>query len=486
MAEGSPLVKDSRRGRMPSHQKPSGFARLSILLFPFFLTVLLLTHSQNIAAQVRERPPNILILLADDVGWNDVGYHGSEIKTPNVDRLAREGVELHHFYAYATCSPSRAALLTGRNPDRFGLLGPIGKTTHIALPRNVNTLADVLRQSGYVTALIGKWHLGRRPQNRPRQYGFDYSYGQLDGEVDKYEHRYQDGSPSWHRNDHLVEEKGHTDDLITAEAIRFLSKTRDKRKPFFLYVPFGLAHFPHQEEDRWTNPYKITIGNNSRRVFAAATTHMDYNVGRLLTALADERLVENTIVIFFSDNGGGKEKRFNSSDYNGKFPDYDRYGSNEPLRGYKDELYEGGIRVPAIVRWPGKLKPAKVMQVISVNDLYPTLARSAKAQVVEAPTLDGMNVWPFISGELTRAERILYWRTQEQAAVRKGDWKLIRRGKNFADGSLSEADGDELFNLALDPYETNNLATTNSAKLIDMRDELDRCLRRAQLSDGRQ
>ena len=170
----------------------------------------------------RKKLPNIIIILSDDTGWNDVGYHGSEIKTPNIDKLARDGVELDNFYVYPTCSPTRASLLTGRPPSRFGILGPIAGKSTLALSQTTVTLAEFLKRRGYHTAITGKWHLGLRPEVGPQKYGFDYSYGYLHGQIDPYTHRYKFGDKTWHRNDELIEEEGHATDLITKEAIQFI------------------------------------------------------------------------------------------------------------------------------------------------------------------------------------------------------------------------------------------------------------------------
>ena len=229
-------------------------------------------------------PPNILMVVADDAGWKDVGYHGSEIKTPNLDKLMREGVELNQFYVCPTCSPTRASLLTGRYASRYGILGPIAMKSEQTLPADTLTLPALLRQNGYTTAITGKWHLGLRPEHGPRQYGFDHTYGYLHGQVDQYTHHYKNGDRSWHRNDVFIEEEGHATDLIRDEAIRFITTIRDKSKPFYLYVPFSVPHYPLQEESKWVEPYS-SIENESRRLFAASVTHMDDSVGRLVKTL---------------------------------------------------------------------------------------------------------------------------------------------------------------------------------------------------------
>ena len=223
--------------------------------------------------------PNIIVIVADDAGWCDVGYHGSEIKTPNIDRLAGAGVELDQFFAYPTCSPTRAALLTGRPPSRYGILGPISMRSKLALPRDTVTLAEMLKKQGYDTAITGKWHLGLRPETGPGKYGFNYTYGYLHGQIDQFTHIYKNGDRSWHHNGGFIEEEGHATDFITNEAISFIRERRETTKPFFLYVPYSVPHYPLQEENRWIEPYRNIIDNESRRLFAASMTHMDDGIG---------------------------------------------------------------------------------------------------------------------------------------------------------------------------------------------------------------
>ena len=180
--------------------------------------------------------PNIVVILSDDTGWNDVGYHGSVIRTPNIDRLASQGIELDNFYVCPTCSPTRATLLSGRCASRFGILGPIGGRSKQVLPREATTLPQLLQNAGYQTAITGKWHLGLRPESGPRQYGFDYSYGYLHGQIDQYTHHYKNGDRSWHQNDKLINEPGHATDLITNKAVKLIRQFSHEQKPFFLYV----------------------------------------------------------------------------------------------------------------------------------------------------------------------------------------------------------------------------------------------------------
>lgn len=400
--------------------------------------------------------PNFVLFVADDAGWHDVGYHGSEIKTPNIDKLANSGVELNQFYVYPTCSPSRAALLTGKYASRFGIGEPIAMKSEQVLPTNVKTLPEALKQVGYQTALTGKWHLGLSLESGPGHYGFDYTYGYLHGQIDQYTHRYKNGDRTWYRGNEFIDEKGHATDLITNEVINYITKVREKSSPFFIYVAYSVPHYPLQEEDKWIEPYKNINDADSRKLFDASMAHMDFSIGRIIQTLEDEKLLENTIAIFISDNGGQEswypEKESKIKLYDGKFGPYPKLGDNSPLKGYKAELYEGGIRVPAIIFWKNHLKHNKVEQLIKVTDLFPTLTSLVDSSLTQSLDLDGENMWDFISiEEQINEEREIYYRIPDQFALRKGDWKLIHFGNTLGEGR------EELFNLKNDPNETKNV-----------------------------
>jgi arylsulfatase A-like enzyme len=350
--------------------------------------------------------PNVLIMLADDTGWNDVGYNGSEIRTPHIDRLASEGVRLNQYYVYPTCSPTRVALLSGRPPSRWGILGPIAGKSTLALPPETETLPRILSRVGYETAITGKWHLGLQREFGPWEYGFDHTHGSLHGQVDQYTHRYKYGDVTWHREGTFTEEEGHATDLIEKEAIEFLRSKRDKDRPFFLYVSFTVPHYPLQEPERWTAPYNDAIENESRRLFAASMTHMDDAVGNILATLETEGLSENTLVIFSSDNGGQEQWQGGADQYDGRHGPNDVLGDNGALRGWKGDLYEGGIRVPAVVRWPGHLSPGVFDQPMMIQDLLPTIAGLAGAQ--SPSSVEGKDVWAaWTEGEpLERSDRL--------------------------------------------------------------------------------
>lgn len=443
-----------------------------IQIFIIGIPFLLLVNCKQVVNDHSKSPkPNIVLFVADDAGWNDVGFHGSKINTPNIDKLAETGVELDQFYVYPTCSPSRASLLTGKYASRFGIGGPIAMRSKQVLPTNVETLPQVLKQEGYETAITGKWHLGLSLESGPSNYGFDYTYGYLHGQVDQYTHRYKNGDRTWYRNNKFVDEEGHATDLITKEAINYITEIRDKTRPFFTYIAYSVPHYPLQEEKKWVEPYKDLNDVESRKLFAASMTHMDSAIGKVLKTLEDEKLLDNTLVIFISDNGGQEswdyDTGFNPELYEGKHGPYSKLGNNLPLKGYKAELYEGGIRVPAIFNWKGKLTHAKVEQLTKVTDLFPTITSLVDSSLAMNLKLDGNNIWDAIIGkEITNKDRELYLRTSDQYILRRGDWKLIHFGKTLDEGR------EELYSISTDPDETKNVIKSNPAIREELFNEL--------------
>jgi arylsulfatase A-like enzyme len=428
----------------------------------FGLIAALISGWAAAAAAGTQRAPNILVLMADDLGWNDVGYHGSEIRTPSIDSLASEGVRLERHYVYPTCSPTRAGLLTGRNPARFAIQGPIAGRSEEALPSDTATLAGLLRTRGYSTALAGKWHLGLRPEVGPRKYGFDRSYGYLHGQLDQYTHRYKNGDRTWHRNDSFIDEEGHATDLIAAEAVRILREPR--HQPLFLWVAFSVPHHPVQEEQQWLAPYETSIGNPSRRAYAAAVSHMDAAVGRIIEALRDLGQLDDTLILFTSDNGA-QENYESKTEYEGRHGPNPVLGSNLPLRGWKGGLYEGGIRVPAFLYWRGRLRPGVVRDQVNVVDWLPTFASLAGAQVTRQMKIDGRNVWPLMTGDpVHRGGSRFFWEIGSARGLLQDDWKLIVPSRA---GAVLE-----LYDLARDPAETRNLASEHPDKVKAMLEEI--------------
>lgn len=391
--------------------------------------------------------PNFVVIVADDLGWADVSYHGGVVPTPNLDKLAREGVELDQHYVAPVCSPTRSALLSGRYWSRFGVTTPQNER---AYDWHMVTLPRALKSVGYDTALMGKWHLGSKPEEGPRKFGFDRSYGSLAGGVGPWDHHYKQGPfmKTWHRDDELIEETGHVTDLITREAVEWIAGRSGK--PFFLYVPFTAVHLPVKEPEEWLSRVPAAISGDVPRHYAACIMHLDNAVGQLVAALEKAGKRESTLIVFTSDNGGSQagnaDGKYPADDYpNGKLS-----GNNAPLRGNKGELYEGGIRVTAFANWPGTLKPAKLAAPIHVADWMPTLCGLAGYGPKGSLDWDGRDVWPVLNGASKAEPRLLYWAGVgfKSRAVRDGDWKLIvpQKGK------------PELFDLATDPTETTDLA----------------------------
>jgi arylsulfatase B len=420
----------------------------------------------NTANCVPDRP-NILVIVSDNQGWNDIGYHGSEVRTPVLDRMAAVAVRLNHFYVFPMCSPTRVGFISGRNPSRYGILGAIGQRSRQALPPETVTIADMIKAQGYETAIVGKWHLGLRPEVGPRQYGFDQTYGYLHGQIDKYTHRYKNGDRSWHRNDRLIDEEGHATDLFEAEAIRFLEQKRDR--PFFLYLPFSAPHPPLQEEEKWVKPYKGNIVEESRRLYAASLTHMDSAIGNVIRALERTGQRKKTMIVFFSDNGAAENGERREDQYDGRFGPYPVLGDNSPLRGWIGDLYDGNLRTPAFVYWPEILKPRVVDEVTSVLDWYPTLVALAGGRPADELRLEGRNIWPLLTGERDVEEIVVYCKRSsgKQATVRHDGWKLVT--------DLVTGD-NELFDMEADPSEQLNLAERFPKRVASLKQLLDKQL----------
>ncbi len=413
-----------------------------------------LLGAPQVAAATR---PNILFILIDDLGWNDVGYHGSEIQTPHIDRLAAEGLCLDHHYVAPTCSPTRAGLLTGRFPSRYGVLSPVNERVFEA---DAATLATALKRGGYDTSLTGKWHLGSRPEWGPNRHGFDYAYGSLAGGVHPYNHRYKVGpySETWHRNGELIEEKGHVTDLIGREAVGRIEAGARSDAPFFLYVAFTAVHIPISEPEQWTAMYEGKIEDESRRRFAACASHMDHWIGEIVATLERTGQRDNTLIVFSSDNGA-QETWATVGEYPGEDPSMESpiLGFNRPLRGWKGELYEGGIRVPAFINQPGVIEPGVLDTPAHIVDWMPTLCARTSCPAPDEHWYDGVDIWPLIQGG-DAPPRALYWRTASHHAIRHGDWKLI----------VSRDGTRELYDLTSDPAEEHNRAESLPERVTEL------------------
>lgn len=402
--------------------------------------------------------PNIILILADDLGWNDVGYHGSEIRTPNIDRLAREGVELDRFYAYPSCTPTRAALLTGQSALRTGMTQPLAEIDTPGLPLDTKLLPHWLAEAGYQTSLVGKWHLGSTtPAYFPHNRGFDHFYGHLGGYIDYFEHSVHSGV-DWQRNGVTVREKGYSTELITAEAVQLLQQ-RDKSRPLFMVLSYNAPHGPQAALQRSIDLYP-DIEDEERRVYAAMVDNLDVGIGEVLETLQAEEIAQNTLVIFMSDNGA-------SSEFPANAVSHASAGNNAPLRGSKLSPLEGGIRVPAAAWWPGVLySKDKIEQMISVEDILPTVFEAAGLPVAALYTpemtqnarrrLDGISRWNVMLGKVAGARPpFVFGMPLGGAGVIDGDWKLVR-----LDGPPLPwvEPTTELFRIIDDPLERNDLS----------------------------
>ena len=406
-------------------------------------------------------PPNVVFIIADDLGWADVAFHSGNAPTPHLDELAAEGLELTQHYVAPVCSPTRTGLLTGRCWSRFGVSSP---QNNRALPFDTLTLPRALQAAGYETCLTGKWHLGSKSEWGPNHFGFDHSYGSLAGGVGPWDHFYKQGpfQTTWHRNEQLLTEEGHVTDLIANEAIRWIERRTDK--PFFLYVPFTAVHLPVKEPAEWLARVPKEIEGDVPRHYAACIMHLDDAVGRIVAALDKAGKRRETLLIFTSDNGGSTAQNsgqaYPPDDYPaGKLP-----GNNAPLRGQKGDLYEGGIRVPTIAHWPGTLSPGKCDTPLQITDWMPTFCALAGHKPSSNPKWDGTDIWPVLTGKMERDAHALYWVAPgfRSRALRLDDWKLIAHGE-------AAAAKIELFNLASDPNETTDLAAQQPEKVNELK-----------------
>lgn len=426
--------------------------KLLLTTLSFFVALLFVFGHDAVAdtnIQVINDRPNIIIIIADDLGWNDIGYNNEKIQTPNLDKLASGGIRFNQFYVYSTCSPTRVALQTGQNPARFNVFGPLGSTTEVK-PHDM-LLTFGLKDAGYTTHLSGKWHIGDEPEHRPLQYGYDSTYGYLRGQIDPFTHRYKYGNyVTWHRNDQFIEEDGHVTKLITDEAIRVIREHAEKKnaKPFFLHVAHHAPHFPHNSSPKWIEPYEQVFNDHWRQHTAATITQMDHEIGRILDTLEETGERQNTLIVFMSDNGGQESWGAPIDEYNGRYAPHTTLGDNNPFRGWKTDLYEGGIRIPGFVNWVGKIPAGYIIETpIHVLDLAPTILYLANSDLASDNILAGKNLWPIFIGEESQTElndRLFYWRQSNTRAIREGDWKLIAKSDSLIDGELFNIKEDSL------------------------------------------
>ena len=447
----------------------------------FLLAIAALAAPDTAVAQ--QQPPNIIMILADDLGNADLGYRGSDIKTPNIDQLAKDGVRLESFHGMPVCTPARAALMTGRYPMRYGLQTLVIFPNHTyGLPTDERTLPQALKEAGYSTAMVGKWHLGHAdkkfwPQNR----GFDHFYGNTVGEVDYFTHK-RAGVIDWQRNGTFIDEKGYVLTLDGDEAVKLIDK-QPKDKPFFLYFASLAPHAPYQAQKSDEDRYAATIKDPTRRTYAAMITSLDDQVGRIVTELDKRGMRDNTLIIFSSDNGGprnavvasgahSKEERTESGVKEGSLP-----ANNGNLRGGKGSLYEGGVRVPTIFNWPAKLKPRVVSEALHMVDIMPTALAlaGAKANPSDKP-LDGKDIWATVAeGKPSPHEDILVNVEAFRGAIIKDKWKLVKIA--LLPGKT------ELFDLSADPGEKNDVAAQNPEVVRDLENRLLAYARQQKMSE---
>ena len=394
---------------------------------------LVLSRACAYAADEASRP-NIVIILADDLGYADIGAQGvaTDVRTPNVDSIAAAGVRFTNGYVSCpVCSPSRAGLLTGRYQERFGHeMNPGGVDwPNFGLPKDQPALSEVLHAAGYRTGMMGKWHLGNKLDRSPTARGFDEFFGFWGGL-----HGYMAQSPGWNmirKGTERVDFKGYLTDSIGEEAAAFIDHNHDK--PFFLYVAFNAVHQPLQAPPRYMDRFKDEP-DRKRRTMLAMLSALDDAVGKVLDKLREHKLEQNTIIFFLSDNGGPTEG--NAS-------------SNAPFTGYKNQLFEGGIREPFYVQWKGHVPEGKVRNepVISL-DIFATATALAGAQISNDKPIDGVDLMPWLTGKNDGpVHERLYWRYTPQWAIREGDWKV-----------MGLRDRAKLFNLAIDPREKNDVS----------------------------
>ena len=400
------------------------------------------------------RKPNVIVLLTDDQGSIDTNLYGAkDLVTPHMDALALRGVRFTQFYSGApVCSPSRAALLTGRNPHRAGVPGNVPRNRQDAgLPPAQVTIAEMLRSAGYATALIGKWHLGHAKSHQPNAQGFDYSFGHLGGCIDNYSHFFYWAGPNEHdlfRNGEEVFYQGDFfGDLMAEEAEKFIDEHKDQ--PFFIYYAINMPHYPYQGDTKWLEKYRALP--YPRNLYAAFLSTIDERIGRLTAKLDSLGLSQDTIVIFQSDHGHSEEER---AHFGG--------GSAGPYRGAKFSLYEGGIRVPAFISWPGRIPAGQVRkQIATSTDWLPTIAALCDVPLPDR-RIDGKDISPLLqSDKAPSPHETLFWESGRQVAVRRGPWKLHGTKEQFA-----------LYNTDEDPGETKDLSEQRSDLFDSLRSAL--------------
>ena len=415
--------------------------------------------------------PNIVFFLVDDLGYADCGFNdGQQIKTPNIDKLAASGAVLESHYVQPVCSPTRAALMTGRYATQTGVYTIVRPHAKWGLPLAERTLANALHDAGYETAITGKWHLGEFDRAYlPTSRGFDHQYGHYFGAIDYFTH-IRDGSHDWYRDDRELNEDGYSTHLVASEACRLIAN-KNRSKPLFLYVPFNGVHAPMQVPDSYLQPYAAV--NGPRQKLAGMLAAVDEAIGQIVQSLEKGGLRESTLIVFSSDNGGPKP------------------GTNTPLRDFKGSIYEGGIRSCAFANWPGKIPAGqRIKEPMHVIDWYPTLVKLAGGSLEQERPIDGRDVWPMLTQQAhSPHDAILCVKSPTEAALRVGDWKLVSHAStNTSNGtpktrakkqSKPASESVELYNIATDIGETTNVAGNEPERVAVMKARLALLLRDA-------
>lgn len=425
----------------------------------------------NIAELVKTRPadappPNVVILLADDLGWADVGYRGSDIMTPNLDKMAKDGMRLERFYATPFCSPTRAALMTAKDPIKLGVAHAVLMAwSNGGVSPKERFISESFKDAGYQTAMIGKWHMGHTiEQHTPNARGFDHFYGHFNTDVDYFTHSFADGHDFQENGVSVKHEGEYATDVHGNQAVRYIKEIRDPNKPFFMYVPFLAPHSPMQakEEDLAKYPNRLEIPGKSKKSYAAMVDSLDQAIGQIFDAIDDEGIRNNTLVLFFTDNGGY-----------GVFG-----GDNTPLRGEKLTPFEGGVRVNAILRWPDVIPADTVNEnVISVMDVFPTLTTAAGIETGLTREIDGIDRWNAVLGDGPKDRgQPMVWTSNLslynyfQYGVLDGPWKLYQKVDHQRRETVVET---MLFNVWEDPNEKNELSVQHPDQVQRLQDILD-------------
>ncbi|MEK6477252.1 sulfatase-like hydrolase/transferase [Catalinimonas sp. 4WD22] len=413
--------------------------------------------SQSQTENKETSKPNIVLIMADDLGYGGISCYGEpNIQTPHLDSLAANGIRFTNFHANApVCTPTRAALLTGNYQQRAGLEGVIyvrGETREVGLDTSQLTIAELMKANGYVTGIMGKWHLGYKKEFNPVHHGFDEFYGYVSGNVDYHSHYDNAGIYDWWHNLDSIQEEGYVTDLITEHSVDFINQHKDE--PFFLYVPHESPHVPFQgrndpayrfpgEEFTYYGPVE-----DQQRAYKEMVEVMDEGIGKIMAALKANGLEENTLVIFISDNGG------------------EAFGNNGGLNGQKGNLYEGGHRVPAIAYWKNKIEPGESSVTLMTMDLLPTILSVSQTPIQQDVAFDGKDFSSVLfegeaADQTALEDRTLFWRYRDQKAVRRDAWKLL----------ITESD-TALYNLTQDLEETTNLSEQQQDIVADLLDQL--------------